>query len=216
MTLYSIVLYLHLLATLGLFAGLSFEVLSLFHLRHASTIAEVRLWIELVPRLPLVTAASGVIVVCSGVYLTMRMGAFTLAWPRVSLAALVLIAPLAALTGRRMREIREVFTGATTICPELRNWLQYRGMKISLGIRSAVFSGIVLLMAAKPYWWQSIVVIVCFAVLGLFLSLLSWYRVGSLSTRESQVEGGSGMALRVSQNRSSLDISRMSRASIRV
>jgi hypothetical protein len=46
MTLYSIVLYLHVLAALGLFATLSFEGWSLFHLRRASTLAEARLWIE--------------------------------------------------------------------------------------------------------------------------------------------------------------------------
>jgi len=36
MTLYSIILFLHVAAVLGLFASLSFEVLSLFHLRRAS------------------------------------------------------------------------------------------------------------------------------------------------------------------------------------
>ena len=73
MTLYSIVLCLHLLAAPGLFTALGFEALSLFCLRRASTIAEPRLWIEPVSRLPSVTAASGLIVLCSGVYLTMRM-----------------------------------------------------------------------------------------------------------------------------------------------
>jgi Zn-dependent protease len=41
MTLYSIVLYLHVLAAIGLFATL--------HLRPASGLAEARLWIEPVP-----------------------------------------------------------------------------------------------------------------------------------------------------------------------
>jgi len=49
MTLYSIVLYLHVLASLGLFVTLGCEGLSLFHLRRASTVAEVHLWIEPVP-----------------------------------------------------------------------------------------------------------------------------------------------------------------------
>ena len=96
MTLFAIVLYLHVLAAIGLFTTLGLEGLSLFHLRRAATLADARLWIEPIPGLPLATAASGLVVLCSGVYLTIRMQAFNLAWPRVSLAALLLIAPLGA------------------------------------------------------------------------------------------------------------------------
>jgi hypothetical protein len=53
MTLYSLVLFVHVAAVLPLFAVLSFEVLSLFHLRRASTLTEAQLWIEPVPGLPL-------------------------------------------------------------------------------------------------------------------------------------------------------------------
>ena len=41
MTLYSIVLFLHVAAVLGLFASLTFEILSLFHLRRASDLRDV-------------------------------------------------------------------------------------------------------------------------------------------------------------------------------
>jgi hypothetical protein len=44
----------------------------------------------------------------------MRMEAFNLAWPKVSLAVLLLIAPLGALTGRRMRGIRQVCVSYAT------------------------------------------------------------------------------------------------------
>jgi len=49
MTLYSIILFLHVAAVLGLFASLSFEVLSLFHLRRASDLSDVQRWIDPVP-----------------------------------------------------------------------------------------------------------------------------------------------------------------------
>ena len=58
MTFYSVVLFVHVTAVLGLCAALSFEVLSLFHLRRASTLTEVRRWTELVPGLFLVAAGS--------------------------------------------------------------------------------------------------------------------------------------------------------------
>jgi hypothetical protein len=45
-------------------------------------------------------------VLFSGVYLAMRMAAFDMAWPKVAIVALLLIAPFGALTGKRMRPIR--------------------------------------------------------------------------------------------------------------
>src|SRR5258708_3930830 len=106
MTFYSLVLFAHVTAVLALFAALAFEVLSLFHLRRASTLTEVRLWIDPVPRLPLAAMGSLLIVVFSGIYLTIRMSASGEAWPNMTIAAILFIAPIAAITGRRMRAIR--------------------------------------------------------------------------------------------------------------
>ena len=104
MTLYSLVLFGHVTAVLGLSAALSFEALSLFHLRRASVLTDANRWIEPVPRLPFVTAGSSLVIFLSGVYLAIRMSAFEAAWPKVTVGALLLIAPLGALTGRRMRD----------------------------------------------------------------------------------------------------------------
>jgi hypothetical protein len=50
MTLYSLVLFVHVAAALALFTALSFEVLSLVRLRRASTLTEVQLWMEPGPK----------------------------------------------------------------------------------------------------------------------------------------------------------------------
>src|SRR5229473_3244776 len=115
MTLYSLVLFVHVTAVLGLSATLSFEVLSLFHLRRASTLNEASRWIEPIPRLPLVTGGSSLVIFFSGVYLAIRMSAFDLAWPKVTIGALLFIGPFAALTGRRIREIRQLCAEAKAI-----------------------------------------------------------------------------------------------------
>jgi hypothetical protein len=83
-TLYSLVLFVHVTAVLGLFTVLSLEVVSLFYLRRVSALTEARRWIELVPGLPLIAMGSLLIVLFSGVYLAVRMSAFALAWPRVT------------------------------------------------------------------------------------------------------------------------------------
>lgn len=182
MTLYSLVLFVHVTAMLALFASLSFEVLSLFRLRRASTVAEIRLWMEPVPGLPLVTAGSGLFVFLSGVYLAMRMSAFGLAWIEVAMAALLLIAPFGALTGRRMRAIRQARANAKTINPDLFSRLQDPVLMTSLSIRIFVFFGIVLLMAAKPELWESISTVGISVLLGLLSSLVFRRRGERLST----------------------------------
>src|SRR5882762_31814 len=94
MTLYSLVLFGHVTAVLALFACLSLETLSLFHLRRASTLPEVQLWIEPVPGLSAVALGSLLVILLSGVYLTIQMSGFGLAWLKVTIAAFLLMAPL--------------------------------------------------------------------------------------------------------------------------
>jgi hypothetical protein len=187
MTLYSLVLFLHIAAVLTLFAALTFEALSLFHLRRASTLAEARLWMEPVPRLPLVTVSSALVAFLSGAYLAMRMSAFALAWPKTSVAALLLITPFGALTGRRMLAIRKACSDAKTMNSELRDRLRDPFLKTSLGVRIAIFFGIVLLMTAKPDLWQSIAIVGASVVLGFLLSFLGSHRDVSLRATGSNL-----------------------------
>jgi hypothetical protein len=181
MSLYSIILFLHVTAVLGLFGSLSFEFLSLSHLRRASDLGEVRRWVDPVPGIPAVAISSIFVVLFSGIYLAVRMSAFNVAWPKVAILALLVIAPFGALTGKRMRVIRSL-AETSTMKSELFRRLQDPFLKISLGIRIAVFFGIVLLMTAKPDLWQSICIVVSSAVLGLSSSLL-WRRTEPLPAR---------------------------------
>ncbi len=172
MTLYSLVLFVHVSAVLGLCAVLSFEALSLFHLRRVSTTTEVRRWLEPVPGLPWVAIGSMLVIFFSGIYLAAQISAWSMAWPKVTIGALLLIAPLGALTGRRIRAIRQACADAKAINSELLSRLQDPFLKISLGIRIAVFLGIVLLMATKPELWASIIVVGISIILGLLSSVL--------------------------------------------
>jgi hypothetical protein len=184
MSVYSLVLFVHITAVLTLFAALNFEVLSLFHMRRVSSLTEARRWIELVPGLRLVAIGSMLVIFFSGVYLTVRMSAFELAWPKVAVAGLLLIAPFGALTGRRMRAIRRDCADDKAFNSELLNRLQDPFLKMSLGIRIGVFSGIVLLMTAKPELWESISILGIFVVVGFLSSfLLGRRRRSSLEPR---------------------------------
>ncbi len=106
--LYILVLYTHVLAALLLASALSLEVLALTRLRKAEAATEARLWIDLVPQLPVLTSVSGLALLFSGGYLTARMSAWTLTWPKVAVIAMFLIAPLGAASQRRIRALRQV------------------------------------------------------------------------------------------------------------
>jgi len=182
MTLYALSLFIHVSAVLVLFAALGVEVLFLYRLRRASTLTEALVWIDPVPRLPLIIASSSLMILLSGAYLAMRMSAFGLAWPKVAVAALLLMAPLGAVTGRRMRAIRQACTNATTISRELLSRLQDPFLKISLWIRVSIFLSVVLLMGAKPNLWNSIAMVGIFLLLGALVSFPGLRRVSPCAT----------------------------------
>ena len=185
MSLYSFVLFLHIAGVLGLFACLSFEGFSLFRLRRASTVTEVRLWIDPVPRLPLWTGGSALTIFVSGIYLAKRMSAFGQAWIDLTIIALLLIAPLSALTNKRTRAIRQTVANASTMEPELYARFDDALLKTSLGIRIFIFLGIVLLMTAKPELWQAVSIVASSVLLGLLSPIVFWRRRALLSTRTS-------------------------------
>ena len=78
MTLYSFVLFAHITGVLAMFACLSLEVLSLSRLRRASTLSEVQLWLEPVPRLSRIALGSLLVILLSGVFLTIQDVGFRL------------------------------------------------------------------------------------------------------------------------------------------
>ncbi len=127
------------------------------------------------------------VVFFSGVYLAMRMAAFGSAWPKVAVGGLLIIAPLGALTGRRMRAIRRACADAKAINSDLLGRLEDSFLKVSLGVRIAVFLGIVLLMSTKPEFWESVGIVGTCGILGLLLSLLDRRR-GSLSAPSADLE----------------------------
>ena len=181
MTLYSIVLVIHVTAVLVLCAALSIELLSLFHLRRASTSAEARPWIDPVPRLPLFAVGSLPVILSSGVYLVIQESASGKAWPKVAASTLLLMAPLGAMTARRMRAIRNAYGFEKVISSELLGLLQDPFLKVSLGIRIAVFLGIFLLVSAKPGLWGSVALVGTSVILGLLSSVLGGGRSTALS-----------------------------------
>src|SRR5216683_2903605 len=176
MTLYSVLLFVHVVSALGIFAALTLEAVALVHLRRATTASEARLWIEFAPGLPALAIGSLVFLLLSGILMTVQMSGWTLAWPRVALGALILIRPLGGITGRRMRAIRQACAGNNPIESDLLRKLSDPFLKFSMNIRIALVLGIVLLMTAKPELRQSSGIVVSSVFLGFVSTILFWRR----------------------------------------
>jgi hypothetical protein len=176
MTLYSVLLFLHVVSAMGAFAALSLEAVALVPLRRATTANEARPWIEFLPGLPALAIGSLVLLLLSGIFMTAQMAGWTLAWPSVAMGALILIGPLGAVTGRRMRAIRVACTANHPIDGGLVGKLRDPFLKFSMNIRIALVLGIVLLMTAKPKLRESLGVVLSSLFLGFVSTVLLWRR----------------------------------------
>jgi hypothetical protein len=166
MTLYSIVLFCHIAATLLVAAALFTESISLNRLRRSSSCGEVRLWSDLVPRFSLIMIGSLVVLLLSGAYMTEQIAAWSLAWPRMAVLALVLIAPFGAVTGKRMRAIRRDSAKERVSWGEMSRRVRDPFLKASLCIRAALFLAIVFLMTIRPGLAESLIVLGVCLLLG--------------------------------------------------
>ena len=69
MSVYAIVVFLHIVGALGLFAALGLEWASLYNLRRVATAGQVREWAKLLSALRLVGGPSALTILVTGIYL---------------------------------------------------------------------------------------------------------------------------------------------------
>jgi hypothetical protein len=182
---YSVILMVHVIAVLVMAGVLSIEAVALLHLRGASIWEEAVPWITPVPRISIIAALSIVLIVISGGYLVMQESASQRAWARVALGAVLLMGPLGATTGRRLRAIRNAVASRDEMHLELLRRVRQPFLKVSLGVRISVFLGIFLLVSTKPGLLQSLILIGAAASVGFASSLLlEWSHNPRLATKK--------------------------------
>lgn len=172
MNLYSLALFLHVGSALVLASALSIDGLILFQFRRVTTAAAALPWLNLWSVVPRIAGGSGFLLLLSGAYLTQRMSLWTLAWPKIALATLILIAVLGVVTGKRMGAVRRLCASGEAAEFEYARRLQDPMLKVSLGTRIALLFAAVLLMNAQPAFWESLAIVGVSLVLGLIAALL--------------------------------------------
>jgi protein-S-isoprenylcysteine O-methyltransferase Ste14 len=108
MTPYSIVLFLHIIAMLGLFIALGTELLILSRVSRTVDRAEARAWMRASAISPAVALPSIALILLTGSFLAARTRGWAMAWIQVSLGAMALIGLLGGIAGRRMRAVRQI------------------------------------------------------------------------------------------------------------
>lgn len=150
MTLYSIVVFLHVVAMLGVFVALGTEWLLLSNIWFATDAAGARALIRASARLPVVGLSSCVFVLLTGIYLSTEAKAWSMPWIQVSLGAIVVMGFLGGISGRRMRAMRK--TAASECHASLDTYRRSAAdavLQIAIRVRFATGLAIVLLMVLR-------------------------------------------------------------------
>jgi hypothetical protein len=146
MTVFTVVLYLHIVATMALAAAFGVEIYV------------VRAGIDAAPRLRTIAIAPLAALMLSGGYLTVRMSAWALTWAQLAVTSMF---GFGALTGVSFRRMAGVPSAAKD--PMVRR---------SQSLRLGVLLGIVLLMTARPGAVESFAIFAASLVIGVAVSRL--------------------------------------------
>jgi hypothetical protein len=163
MNLYSLNVFSHIVATLGLFAGLTVEWVTVSALRRANP-AETRIWIHLWPRLLPLTILSAVLLIASGIYLAAITSVFRQGWTQISMLAVLIIAVLGAVSNKQVRTFGKDTNGGGAV-PAI--------VPLAVSCRTAIALGVVLLMTVKSELTESVEVIVIAVAAGLFHGIVT-------------------------------------------
>jgi hypothetical protein len=139
--------------------------------------------------LGVIATSSLLALLLSGGFLAGRISAWTLAWPKIALAALLLFGALGAVAGGRLRSIRRIGNQGKGIQIELASRLQDPLLKISLGIRIGLVFGIVLLMTATPGMLESLAAVGASMMVGLLAIFLLFGQRMALPAASSVARG---------------------------
>lgn len=169
--LFQAAVFLHVATVIGLFIAFGCEWLAISQLKRADNIAVARSWVGATKSLPALALGSLVIILLTGIYLAMVTQLFQMWWLRISFLVFILLGPVGAIAGRRLRELRSGKDAATDVA-----WFTSRAnngaLQAALRLQLTMTLAIVFMMTARPGLVGSIAWSVGSVVVGLLWSLL--------------------------------------------
>ncbi len=165
MHLFGAVLYIHVIATLGLVAAMSAEGLALAQLRRAAKQRDSTFWVDPIPAVRAVASICLIVLFLSGGYLTDRAGLWRMAWPKIAVAIVVAFGALAGLSTRGLRRVRRAYASDALPNAELMRHSHAAFLRVSLGVRTGLVLAAVWLMTAKPNFLASLGIVLAFVII---------------------------------------------------
>jgi hypothetical protein len=186
MSIYNIALFLHVSGAIGYFVGMGTWLFGFAALRRAQRVEQVRALTNLAGRLGPLFGISVLLLLATGLYMTITAWGFQTGWIPVALVSLILIAPLGtAFIEPRRRAIARLAQEAPDgpLPQELEQRIHDPILGTALQTVTSLLLGIVFLMTNKPELIGSLIVIAVALALGLASGLLF-----SRATRTRQLE----------------------------
>jgi hypothetical protein len=182
MTIYSVVLFIHVVSAIGLFVALAAEGMILFRIRSAQSTEEARFFIGAFQRLRVIAIPAFLGVLVGGLYLASKYGGGTF-WIPLGLGSTLLIMLVGGIvTGRKMSRLRSALskTGGVTSFDPILTGTRDSVLVLSYGLRSGLAVGIIFLMTAKPLLPLSLTDLVMTSIAGVLIAR-GGYRVSDRS-----------------------------------
>jgi len=170
MSLYTLALFAHLVGVLSLFIGIGLQWTIIIGFRRAQSISQMRLWSGLLRPVAMLGPLSAVLILLAGGYMMFTTWGIGTPWIVVSIGAMLLMAALGmGITVRNLRVIQRTAIAhgkSEAISPELRHRIYNPMLWISAHLASGLTLGIVFLMATKPGWLASLLVMAVTMAMG--------------------------------------------------
>jgi hypothetical protein len=171
MSIYNIVLFLHIVGAIGYFLGMGILLFILLGLRRTQRVEQVRSLIHLNELAAPFSAASAVLLLVTGLYLALVAWSLLTSWILVALISLLLMVPTSAalIAPRRSAIVKQLAREAPGV--ELSRALeQHIDDPVLATVCTTVLTlllGLVFLMTTKPNLVGSLIVMVVALLLGL-------------------------------------------------
>jgi uncharacterized membrane protein len=178
MTLFSIILFIHVVSALALFIGYGLEWTAASLLRRSTNAEQARAWLRVYRVSPPISGPALAVLVLSGGYLASLAGLMKQGWiPATLIGIAVAVLMGIVFNVPRLRAIRAALpSGNEPLSDSVHVRLNDSVLATSVRVRTMIALGIVFLMATERPFGVSMFVLACAAVLGLLISIPSWMR----------------------------------------
>ncbi len=169
MTLYALILFIHVTGAVALFLAFGLEWAAISFLGNSNSPQEAQQWLRLGRLAPLINGPALGVLILSGGYLAHLSGAMKQGWIPASLVGILVVGTLGgAINVPKMRAIHQAISeGGEKLSSALRN----KSLPISVRLRTFAALGILLMMVAKGPFVQSMFILLGGLALGLLVCI---------------------------------------------